>query len=181
MKYLGIALLICLVVCMVTIALRSPLPVQAQSYGALSIGTIAPALSNCPAGAVNAWTLCGVGTSPSNYAMYISWNGGAYALLVAPSGGAVTSVFGRTGAVVATAGDYTTAQVGADASGTATAAATAAQTAAQTFATNAVNTEAAARQAADALLVPKTTTVNNKPLSGNITITATTASQTTLQ
>jgi hypothetical protein len=44
-------------------------------------------------------------------------------------GGAVSSVFGRAGAVVATAGDYTYAQVGADQSG----AAAAAQAAAEAF------------------------------------------------
>lgn len=57
-------------------------------------------------------------------------------------GGAVSSVFGRTGAVVAQAADYTAAQVSADAAGTAAAA---------------VATEATARAAADALLVPKAT------------------------
>ena len=60
----------------------------------------------------------------------------------AGGGGAVSSVFGRTGAVVAQAGDYTAAQVSADAAGPAAAA---------------VATEATARAAADALLVPKAT------------------------
>jgi len=46
-------------------------------------------------------------------------------------GGAVSSVFGRTGAVVATTGDYTAAQVGADQSG----AAANAQAAAEAFTT----------------------------------------------
>ena len=46
----------------------------------------------------------------------------------APGGaGAVTSVFGRTGAVVAAGGDYTAAQVGADAAGAAAAAQAASQ------------------------------------------------------
>lgn len=46
-------------------------------------------------------------------------------------GGAVSSVFTRTGAVVAASGDYTPAQVGADASGAAAAAQAAAEAASQ--------------------------------------------------
>lgn len=46
-----------------------------------------------------------------------------YSLAATPAGGApVTSVFGRTGAVAAEAGDYTAAETGADPAGTATAA-----------------------------------------------------------
>jgi metal-sulfur cluster biosynthetic enzyme len=84
------------------------------------------------------------------------------------SGGAVSSVFGRTGAVAAQTGDYTAAQVGADASGAAAAAQAAAEAAsdpagsastaqsnAETFATSAVGTETTRAEAAEALLAPK--------------------------
>lgn len=66
------------------------------------------------------------------------------------SGGAVASVFGRTGAVAAQTGDYTAAQVGADASGAAAAAQTAAQTYADTnkLAKSANLSDVASRQAA---------------------------------
>lgn len=76
-------------------------------------------------------------------------------------GGAVASVNGKTGTVVLSYSD-----VGADASG----AAATALSSAQSFATSAVATEASARSTADALLVPKTTTVNAKALSGSITL-----------
>jgi len=66
-------------------------------------------------------------------------------------GGAVSSVFGRTGAVVANTGDYTAAQVGADASG----AATTAQSNAETYAAGIVATETARAETAEALLAPK--------------------------
>lgn len=62
----------------------------------------------------------------------------------------VASVFGRTGAVVAQSGDYTAAQVGADASG----AAATAQSNAESFATSAVATETTRAEAAEALLAP---------------------------
>lgn len=67
-------------------------------------------------------------------------------------GGAVSSVFTRTGAVVAQSGDYTAAQVGADASGAAAAAQSAAIAAAATDATSKVATEATARASADTTL-----------------------------
>jgi hypothetical protein len=81
---------------------------HAQSYGALGSGPIAPTVANCPAGQTGLAMLCPVG-SGTTYQMYVSYNGGAYAPLVAA--GAVTSVFGRTGAVVATSGDYSYAQL----------------------------------------------------------------------
>lgn len=61
-------------------------------------------------------------------------------------GGAVSSVFGRTGNVTAQSGDYTAAEVGADASGTAAAA----QTTAESFATSAVGTETTRAETAEA-------------------------------
>lgn len=67
------------------------------------------------------------------------------------SGAGVTSVFGRTGVVTAHSGDYTAAQVGADASG----AAAAALATAESFATSAVGTETTRAETAEALLAPK--------------------------
>lgn len=66
------------------------------------------------------------------------------------SGAGVTSVFGRTGVVTAHSGDYTAAQVGADASG----AAAAALATAESFATSAVGTETTRAEAAEVLLAP---------------------------
>jgi Major tropism determinant N-terminal domain len=67
-----------------------------------------------------------------------------------PGNGAVSSVFGRTGAVTAQSGDYTAAEVGADASG----AAAAAQSNAEAFATSAVATETTRAETAEGLLIP---------------------------
>jgi hypothetical protein len=82
------------------------------------------------------------------------------------SASAVSSVLGRTGAVVAQAGDYSVAQVtgaaplaapaltGVPTAPTAAAATNTTQLATTAFATGAVSTEATARAAADALLAP---------------------------
>lgn len=56
-----------------------------QSYGAVSVGPIAPAVANCPAGVSGQATYCPVGTSTAGYATYVSYNGGAYQLLVPAS------------------------------------------------------------------------------------------------
>lgn len=89
--------------------MRYPHAVLGQSYGAVSIGPIAPAVANCPAGQSGFATLCPVG-SGSTYTMYVSYNAAAYQLLVPVSSG-VTSFNGRTGAVVPTANDYSYAQL----------------------------------------------------------------------
>src|SRR5208282_4867211 len=104
----------------------------------------------------------------------------------APSGG-VASVFGRTGSVTAMSGDYTVAQVtgaaplasptftgtvsgitytmvGADASG----AAAAALVTAKAY----TDSETSRAETAEALLVPKTTTVNGHALSANVVVSA---------
>lgn len=90
----------------------------------------------------------------------------------------ITSFNGRGGAVVPTTGDYTAAQVGADASG----AAATAQTNAQTFATNAVGAETTRAEGAEALLAPLaspaltgTPTAPTKAALTNTTAIATTA------
>lgn len=109
--------------------------------------------------AVNAGTLYECATAHTSGASFSGTNwttiGGA---------GAVSSVFGRTGAVVATSGDYTAAQVGADAAGLAaavqtnlTAEATTRGTADTTNA-NAISTETTRATNAEALLVPLTAT-----------------------
>lgn len=77
----------------------------AQTYGNVAFGPIAPALSNCVAGSASNVTFCAVGTGPSNYALYVSYNGAAYQLLV-PAGAGVTSFNARTGAVLPATGDY---------------------------------------------------------------------------
>lgn len=61
-------------------------PVHAQpSYGALSFGPIAPTLSSCPAGETNKTSFCTVGTVSTSYAIYVSYNGGAYQPLIPPA------------------------------------------------------------------------------------------------
>ncbi|MGH3165250.1 MAG: hypothetical protein ACRDN0_05070, partial [Trebonia sp.] len=79
------------------------------------------------------------------------------------AGGDVSSVFGRTGAVTAEAGDYTPSQVGADAAG----AAAAAQSAAETFATSAVAAETTRAETAEALKMPVPT---GTALSGQVPV-----------
>lgn len=82
-------------------------------------------------------------------------------------GGAVSSVFGRTGAVVATTGDYTVTEVtgaaplasptftGTPAAPTATAGTNTTQLATTAFTTSAVATETSRAETAEALLAPK--------------------------
>jgi hypothetical protein len=101
LMFVGIAILV------LAASLHIP-TVKAQSYGADGIGPIAPTVSNCPAALSGFAMLCPVGSGTS-FQLYISYNGGAYAPLVGAN--VVTSVFGRTGAVVATAGDYSYAQL----------------------------------------------------------------------
>ena len=60
--------------------------------------------------------------NPADDAYAISAGTGVKLSVSGGGGGTVASVFGRTGSVVATTGDYTAAQVGADASGAAAAA-----------------------------------------------------------
>ena len=92
----------------VALTLCAAVYVFAQSYGAISIGTIAPTVANCPAGQANAASLCVVGTSAAGYAFYVSYNAGTYQLLVpAATGGGVTSFNGRTGAVTLSDADVT--------------------------------------------------------------------------
>ncbi|MBK8455649.1 MAG: hypothetical protein IPL34_20425 [Thiofilum sp.] len=74
-------------------------------------------------------------------------------------GGAVDSVFGRTGDVLAQNGDYTAAQVGADASGTAAAAVTAHNGAANAHGQTATGT--ALLTAVDAAAAKTTLSLNN--------------------
>ena len=49
----------------------------AQSYGSITFGPIAPAVTNCPAGSASQATLCAVGTT-----LYVSYNAGSYQPLV---------------------------------------------------------------------------------------------------
>jgi hypothetical protein len=57
----------------------------AQSYAGLSLGPIAPTVSQCPTASATGATLCPVGTSTTGYGMYVSYNGAAYQLLT-PAG-----------------------------------------------------------------------------------------------
>jgi hypothetical protein len=77
-------------------------------------------------------------------------------------GGAVTSVFGRTGAVTATTGDYTPAQVGADAAGAAAAEQTRALAAEALLATSAaLSTETTRAETAEALALAKSANLSD--------------------
>lgn len=57
-----------------------------QSYASWSIGPIAPAVANCPAGVAGDVSFCPVGTSSANYALYVNWNNGGW-VLFQPGGG----------------------------------------------------------------------------------------------
>lgn len=71
-----------------------------QSYGSIGMSPIAPTVAGCPLSRANEGTFCMVGASTTGYAVYVSFNAGAYAPLVpAPTASAVTSVNGKTGVV----------------------------------------------------------------------------------
>jgi len=101
MKKFAIGFALALALCCVWMAF-------AQTYGALSIGTIAPTVASCPPGVANAATLCVVGAGTTGYAFYVSYNATAYQLLVpATTSSGVTSFNGRTGPVTLTSADVT--------------------------------------------------------------------------
>jgi len=100
MKKFAIGFALALALCCVWMAF-------AQTYGAISIGTIAPTVASCPPGQANAATLCVVGTSTTGYAFYVSYNATAYQLLVPATSAGVSSFNGRTGAVSLTDADVT--------------------------------------------------------------------------
>lgn len=79
MKNMFLAVVATLALCMLLSVSRLT-SVHAQAYGAIGAGPIAPAVSNCSLSTAGSWSICGVGTSASNYAMYISYNGTAYTL-----------------------------------------------------------------------------------------------------
>lgn len=86
------------------------------SVGAQSIGvspSTATTLAGCPPPAASFMNFCQVTNDPGNPSgAYVTANGAAYFLLQkAGGGGGVSSVFGRTGAVVAQAGDYSYGQI----------------------------------------------------------------------
>ena len=69
-------------------------------------------LSACPAPAAKALIHCNVAGDGSNPdGDYVSENGAAYFLVSKVGAGAVSSVFGRTGAVTASANDYKYSQL----------------------------------------------------------------------
>jgi Collagen triple helix repeat (20 copies) len=94
-----------LVLCSVMIGL-------AQSYALWSIGPIAPTVANCPAPVSGSVSYCPVGTTAANYALYVSWNGGAW---TAPTPGATgaTGPAGPTGPTGATGATGPAGPVGA--------------------------------------------------------------------
>jgi hypothetical protein len=95
----------------------------AQSYGGFTFGPIAPAVANCPIGQANYATLCSVGTSPTSYATYVSYNLGAYQPLIPPPAPVgVTSFNKRTGDIQLT--DLDVQQAGVKVSTTVTAVST---------------------------------------------------------
>ena len=122
----------------------------------------------------------------------VSYVGGAVVIEGGTGTSAVSSVFGRTGAVVATSGDYTVAEVtgaaplaspaltGVPSAPTATAATNTTQIATTAFTTAAVGVETTRAEAAEALLAPLasptfTGTVTAPTFSGALTGNATTS------
>lgn len=77
--------------------------VSAQSFGGLNFGPIAPTVGQCPAPSIpKAAIFCAVGAS-APYAIYVSYNQGAYGLLVpAQAQAGVTSWNGQKGSVIYT-------------------------------------------------------------------------------
>jgi hypothetical protein len=79
--------------------------------------TVSPAgtLSSCPAPSAKALIFCNVASDPSNAdGAYVSTNGAAYFLITkGGAGGNVATVFGRTGNVLPSQGDYSYSQLSA--------------------------------------------------------------------
>jgi len=85
--------------------------VLSHSQSSLSISP-GSTLSACPAPAAKALIHCNVAGDGSNPdGDYVSANGAAYFLVSKVGAGAVSSVFGRTGAVTASANDYKYSQL----------------------------------------------------------------------